>query len=70
MEEFANFIRSTASGACITKPDYTGLPCRVGVVTLRLRTNRDPKILDNAHEQQKVATGKEAEGWGHLRDQL
>jgi hypothetical protein len=42
----------------------------VGVITLRLRKDRDPKILDNTHEQQKVATGKEAEGCGQLRDQL
>ena len=42
----------------------------MGAVALRLRKNCDAKILDSTHEQQKVATGKEAEGWGQLRDQL
>jgi len=42
----------------------------VGAVALRLRKDCDAKILDNTHEQRNVATSKEAEGWGQLRDQL
>jgi separase len=44
--------------------------CRAGAVALHLRMGCDAKILENSPEQQNVATSKETEGWGQLRDQI
>ena len=81
-EGFANFVRCLSGafhslGGTLYQAGKYGSAirflrrgCRVGVVALRLRKNCDVKILDNTREQQKVASSKEAEGWGQLRDQL
>ena len=81
-EGFANFVRCLSGafhslGGTLYQAGKYGSAirflrrgCHVGVVALRLRKNCDAKILDNTHEQQKLATSKEAEGWGQLRDQL
>ena len=78
-EGFANFVRCLSSafhslGGTLYQAGKYGSAirfvrrgCRIGAVARRLRKDRDAKILDKT---QKVAAGKEAEGWGQLRDQL
>jgi separase len=81
-EAFANFIRCLSGafhslGGTLYQAGKYGSAirflrrgCRAGAVALHLRMSCDAKILENAHEQQKVAAGKETEGWAQLRDQL
>jgi separase len=81
-DAFANFIRCISGafhnlGGTLYQAGKYGSAirflrrgCRAGTVALHLRKSCDAKILDNTHEQQRVATSKETEGWGQLRDQL
>jgi separase len=44
--------------------------CFVGGVALRLHESCDTGLPGNVQESQKVASSKESDGWGQLRDQL